>query len=250
MKKTLLFVALMATSLVAHATVYNFGYTNGNYTLSQVVVSGLTAETTAITDTALVVYDEAANAVGSLSISTMPNFVFGYTNTSGKNGIIKIYPNVIYTAGKGVTLTISNVTIGDSLIIATEAKGATADQWIITSGATTTSNLAPNNAAMSYIRLLATDVTISLKENNGGFKLLSINWFSNGSTAINKVLADKGISFNGTEILNTKGLALEVYSVLGKRVATSMTSIRTANFQKGVYVVRVAGSNDALKICI
>src|ERR1035437_7022979 len=245
MKKTLLFVALMATSLVAHATVYNFGYTNGNYTLSQVVVSGLTAETTAITDTALVVYDEAANAVGSLSISTMPNFVFGYTNTSGKNGIIKIYPNVIYTAGKGVTLTISNVTIGDSLIIATEAKGATADQWIITSGATTTSNLAPNNAAMSYIRLLATDVTISLKENNGGFKLLSINWFSNGSTAINKVLADKGISFNGTEILNTKGLALEVYSVLGKRVATSMTSIRTANFQKGVYVVRVAGSNDA-----
>jgi hypothetical protein len=70
------------------------------------------------------------------------------------------------------------------------------------------------------------------------------------ATAVKQVLADKGISFNGTEILNTKGLALEVYSVLGKRVATSMTSISTTNFQKGVYVVRVAGLNDSLKICI
>jgi len=67
---------------------------------------------------------------------------------------------------------------------------------------------------------------------------------------VNPVLTDKGVSFNGTEILNTKGLSLEVYSVLGKRVASSLTSIPTANFQKGVYIVRVSGTNDSLKICI
>ncbi len=67
---------------------------------------------------------------------------------------------------------------------------------------------------------------------------------------INPVLSDKGVSFNGTEIVNTKGLSLEVYNVLGKRVAHSKTTIPTVNFQKGVYIVRVSGSNDSLKICI
>jgi hypothetical protein len=69
-------------------------------------------------------------------------------------------------------------------------------------------------------------------------------------TATSQVLSDKGVSFNGTEILNTKGLSLEVYNVLGKKVASSTTSVPTANFQKGVYIVRVSGTNDSLKICI
>ena len=69
-------------------------------------------------------------------------------------------------------------------------------------------------------------------------------------TSVNKVLTEKGVSFNGAEILNTKGLSLEVYNVLGKKVAGSLTSIPTTNFQKGVYIVRAAGLNDSLKICI
>jgi hypothetical protein len=67
---------------------------------------------------------------------------------------------------------------------------------------------------------------------------------------INQVLSDKGISFNGTEIVNTKGLPIEVYNVLGKRMVSSITSISTANFQKGVYIVRATGINGSLKICI
>jgi len=69
-------------------------------------------------------------------------------------------------------------------------------------------------------------------------------------SSVNKVLSDKGVSFNGTEILNKNGLALEVYNVLGKKVASSMTSIPTANFQKGIYIVRASGMNNSLKICI
>jgi len=68
--------------------------------------------------------------------------------------------------------------------------------------------------------------------------------------SLKAVLSDKGVSFNGTEILNNKGLSIEVYSVLGKRIANSTSSISTTNFQKGVYVVRVVGTNDALKIKI
>ncbi|MHB9141719.1 MAG: T9SS type A sorting domain-containing protein [Paludibacter sp.] len=69
-------------------------------------------------------------------------------------------------------------------------------------------------------------------------------------SSLKAVLSDKGVSFNGTEILNNKGLSIEVYSVLGKRIANSTKSLSTTNFQKGVYVVRVAGTNDALKIKI
>ncbi len=70
------------------------------------------------------------------------------------------------------------------------------------------------------------------------------------ASVINPVLSDQGVSFNGTEILNNNGLALEVYNVLGKKVASSMTSIPTVNFQKGIYIVRASGVNSSLKICI
>lgn len=85
---------------------------------------------------------------------------------------------------------------------------------------------------------------------NASLNLYLISATNVAATAVNQVLSDKGVSFNGTEITNSKGLALEVYNVLGKRVASSMTSIPTTNFQKGVYIVRAAGSIDSLKICI
>jgi len=69
-------------------------------------------------------------------------------------------------------------------------------------------------------------------------------------TGVNPILADKGIRFNGTEVVNSNGLDIEMYNMLGKRVATSKTNISTTNFQKGIYVVRVAGINDYLKIII
>jgi len=80
--------------------------------------------------------------------------------------------------------------------------------------------------------------------------LLSATNYVATSTGVSTVLADKGISFNGTEISNTKNLPVEVYNVLGKKVASSSASIATTNFVKGVYIVRVAGASDSLKISI
>ena len=75
-------------------------------------------------------------------------------------------------------------------------------------------------------------------------------WYYNSTLTVNHVLSDKGVSFNGTEVVNSKGLDLEVYNVLGKKVAASKTNIATTNFQKGIYVVRVSGTNESLKISI
>ncbi len=66
-------------------------------------------------------------------------------------------------------------------------------------------------------------------------------------SGVNKVLTDKGVAYNGTEVTNSNNLPIEVYNVLGKRVASATTAISTANFQKGIYIVRVTGTKDVLK---
>lgn len=258
MKKILLLTALIAITFAANSTIYYFGSTTANLTTSSFNITNLTSVTA--TDSMLVNYDYGDNntygTASSISYTTCPNVVFGFTNSGVKTSFFRVYPYAFYTSGKGVTVTISNVNVGDSIILATQAKGSTSDIWTITSGATTSSNLtisgaptAPAINPVSYIRLQATDVTVVIKETNGGFRLLSMNEF-NSTSAVRSILADKGITFNGTEITNSQNLNIELYSVLGKRVATANTSISTSNLPKGVYIVRVKGSTDALKISL
>jgi len=66
-------------------------------------------------------------------------------------------------------------------------------------------------------------------------------------TSVNKPTIDKVVSFNGTDIVNEKNLSLEVYNVLGKLIAKSNTTINTNNFEKGIYMVRAQGVQDAFK---
>lgn len=66
-------------------------------------------------------------------------------------------------------------------------------------------------------------------------------------TAVNPVFADKGISYNGSQVLNSKGLDIEVYNVLGKKVANSTENISVDKFDKGIYVVRTEGVKETLK---
>ncbi len=67
---------------------------------------------------------------------------------------------------------------------------------------------------------------------------------------VTNTFISKGISYNGKEILNSKNLKVEVYNVLGKLIASSNSNITTANFHKGVYLVRPEGLNDVLKISV
>lgn len=66
-------------------------------------------------------------------------------------------------------------------------------------------------------------------------------------TSVNKVLSDNGVTFNGLEVVNTKGLEIELYNVLGKKIAVSKTNISIANLRKGVYLVKAQGINETLK---
>jgi hypothetical protein len=66
-------------------------------------------------------------------------------------------------------------------------------------------------------------------------------------TSVPAVLADKGVFFNGTEVLNPNKLTLEVYNVLGKKVAVSNTNISVSKLEKGVYFVRTPDAKGAMK---
>jgi hypothetical protein len=70
-------------------------------------------------------------------------------------------------------------------------------------------------------------------------------------SAVNQVLSDKGISFNGKEVTNANNLPIEIYNVLGKKVAAaSSTTISTANLQKGIYIVKAVGLSGTFKFSL
>jgi hypothetical protein len=67
------------------------------------------------------------------------------------------------------------------------------------------------------------------------------------TTAVRETPAIKGISFNGTQVLNEKGQKIELYTMSGKLINRSSSSISTENLPKGVYIVRITGSNGVMK---
>lgn len=67
------------------------------------------------------------------------------------------------------------------------------------------------------------------------------------TTSIKETPATKGISYNGTQVLNEKGQKIELYNMSGRLITRSSSSISTDNLPKGVYVVRTTGSNGVMK---
>jgi len=89
------------------------------------------------------------------------------------------------------------------------------------------------NAAINLYRLEVTTATTHI--------------ISDITTSVPAVLADKGVFYNGTEVLNPNKLTLEVFNVLGKRVAVSNTNFNVSTLEKGVYFVRTPDAKGALK---
>ncbi|MDD3078178.1 MAG: hypothetical protein PHH37_03620 [Paludibacter sp.] len=61
------------------------------------------------------------------------------------------------------------------------------------------------------------------------------------------LLSDKGIAYNGSQISNPNNIELKVYNTVGSLIMKSAEDINTSNLQKGIYVVKAAGIQGALK---
>lgn len=67
-------------------------------------------------------------------------------------------------------------------------------------------------------------------------------------TGIQETMAEAGVRYNGNVILNEARREMTVFNALGKMVASTTEDFNMSQMPAGVYVVRVAGINGALKI--
>ncbi len=257
MKKTLLIMSTLVVALNLSATVYTFDVrptvtkTASPYAVGDVFLSGsdicLNATTSTNDD---VWYPIFANpSSNGLSYSYKDN----ETNiSSGKKAIVyKASENAFVFDGSNRKMKISGLTVGDRIYMSIGSKGSTPHTFSVTGATADASNPALSakgeNYSYSnwYYTATATDVIFVVSA--GGSIIQTIKTGADVTSSVNPVLADKGISYNGNEIVNRDKIAIEIYDVLGKRVAASNNNISVTNYDKGVYFVRVAGSKETLK---
>ena len=82
------------------------------------------------------------------------------------------------------------------------------------------------------------------------YYLSATNVIAPDVASVKEIFASKGIVISNSEIRNSNKAALEVYSVTGKRVASSKENISLNGFSKGIYIVREVASGQSLKFTI
>jgi hypothetical protein len=263
MKRTLLLsaITIMGIFAVNAQTVWNFGSDATSFPVSAGIgagpdvskyVNGLGIHTGTVTNTNMGAVNASAKTFGTFSFTNRFQFNgAGYTGATDADVTPTVAGTNFFTpTQRYLTINVS----GNSTIYAIGITGSAASsrKMFITNGISLIGTMAfpagsaVNDATVNYTGP-ATKLYLFC---NASCNLHYLSATNVVLTSVNQILADKGVIFNGTEIVNSKGLSLEVYSVLGKRVSSSKSTISTSNFQKGIYFVRAAGLNEALKITI
>jgi hypothetical protein len=243
---------------VLYCSILTSGPTLGKVKVSKSTFYGFGASVFALQSNATSVdisdctFDNIINITGSKLLVDLKALVVPVTIT---NCILGKAISTAKTVSTGGTLTITNsYTTSDWLAAgSTATAGITGAFTAITDASTDLfTSVSVSTAATASTPYTTTVGNYKIKDTSfaGANSAGDPRWYLNAVQGIKQVLSDKGVSFNGTEIVNKNGLSIEVYSVLGKRVTTSMTNISTTNFRKGIYIVRVSGTSDSLKICI
>ncbi len=262
MKKTLLFIGTLLVTLNLSAVVYTFDVTPtvvktaAPYAAGDVFTSGsdicLNQTTTTTDDVWFPIIANPSSDGLSYSYKDSESNM-----TAGKKAVVyKASASAIVFDGTQRKMKISGLTVGDRIYMSIGSKGSTPHTFNVT-GATADAN----NPALPakdgdyvfsnwYFTATATEAIFEVATGGSIINMIKTANDVTNATNVTNPLADKGISYNGSEITNTKGLEIEVYSALGKRIMTSTSSISTNSFQKGMYIVRLAGSNNVLKIMI
>ncbi|MDD3320341.1 MAG: T9SS type A sorting domain-containing protein [Paludibacter sp.] len=173
---------------------------------------------------------------------------------AGKKAVVyKSAENAIVFDGTKRKMKIEGLNIGDVIYMSIGSKGSAAHTFTVTGADANASNpaLAAKGDAYVYSDWYFTaTATEAIFEVATGGSIIKIIKTGADATGINVTMADQGIIFTGSEIINTKNIEVEVYNMLGKKILNSTSSISTKNFEKGIYFVRQAGTNNVLKFMI
>jgi hypothetical protein len=254
MKKTLLLISVtILLSIGLQAQEWNFGNDSINFPISagvptgtSVTIQGLTITMGGITSSNLVGQIEVITPKLFGSILYHHRFKYSGAGYSGA-AATDLVPLVNMPTQRYVSFPVSgNCNI---LVHGTTGSSTSARKLFVTDG---------TNFVGAMDMPLGSDVTEATLTYTGPAATLYM--FCNNSinlyllrvvtiTSIRETPAIKGVSFNGTQILNEKGQKIELYNISGKLIARSSSSIATDNLPKGIYVVRTTGSNGVLKFC-
>lgn len=94
--------------------------------------------------------------------------------------------------------------------------------------------------------------TIYIYSPSSGVNLyyLEATSYSGVPTGLSQSELNENILIGKNEIQNRNRLSLEVYNLTGKKIISSDTNISLKELSKGIYVVKVAGTNQSMKFSI
>lgn len=257
MKKTLLTIVTSLTIFNLCATVYTFDLTptvtktSAPYAAGDVFSNGseicLNATTSSTEDAWFPIFANPSNDGLSYSYKDNESNI-----QNGKKAIVyKASEQAIVLDGSKRKMKISGLNVGDKIYMNIGSKGGTAHTFSVTGATAEASNaaLTPKDGNYSYVDwyYTATEKEVIFEVSAGGCIIKTIKTGSDVLAGLGSPLSDKGIFFNGHEIVNEQHLPIEVYDVLGKRVAASNNNIALNDLKEGIYMVRATGVKGTIK---
>lgn len=257
MKKTLLLTALVAIaifSINAQGTtkVWNFGSNTTLFPLSagigagpdlSVYKDGLGIHTGTVTNTNMGAITASSKTFGSYTFANRFQFNGGGYSSSAATDLT---PTTNLPTQRFLTISVG----GNSTLYCIGITGSnnTDRKVFVTDGTNLVGTMSFGGTdLMEYTINYTGPATTLYIYGNSACNLYYLSATNVLTSSVNPVLADKGISYNGNEIVNRDKIAIEIYDVLGKRIAASNNNISVTNYDKGVYFVRAAGSKETLK---
>lgn len=261
MKKKLLIAFLVTITVMSSASDFVFNKTPNPtvaaspYTAGCIYVNGsdtvINATTNSVTDVFVPILCTILNPTAGQELSLSSKETDANIASGKKALVFKGGSRAIILDGTKRKLKISGLTIGESILFSIGSKGSTAHTFTPTGATADVNNPVLGVKGDNYVfvnwKYTATATEAIFYVETGGCIINSIKTGSDAITGVNQVFSENSIFYNGSQIINENNLPFEVYNVLGKLIAKSNTTINTNNFEKGIYMVRAQGVQDAFK---
>lgn len=242
MRKTLLIISVIAFSVATYAqTVWNFS--NAPYGATPTVSFAST-----FTDSGLTVGTDGSNLFSvDANSKTIDGTAYTHRLKTGGGGM-PVAPSKI-----PVTRYLSVNVSGPSTLkfgMMSSSSSATRTLILVNEGETFLDSIVSisGSAAASYTYEYTGSATkLYFYSRSSGLNYYFVSATNVVLTSENSIFNNKGIIFNGSEILNENNLSIEVYNSVGKLIVKSTSTINTDEFPKGVYLVKSVDSKGILK---
>ncbi len=258
MKKTLLLLvaALFVTVSMSAQKVWNFSDFEPSTGIGagpglSVFIQDLGIHTGTQTGTNMGAVNSNSKTFGSYSFTQ--RFQFGGGGYPGANAADEV-PTVNMPTQRFVTVKVTGP--GTIIVHGLTASSSSDRRLFVTDGVNLLGNLpfpASTDVSEQTLQYTGGPTVLYFFCNNGiNLYRLEVTSATTHSIAdftnnVEQVLVDKGVFFNGSEVVNPNAVRLEVFNVVGKRVATSNTTINMSSFEKGIYFVRSADVKGVIK---